>query len=127
MLLALTAAASAADLQFTFITEDGLVQKASWSTDETYTLRLGPQVRGPTAVTYEVTVPPAVYDPAQKAYLVDLSVCLDWDRKTEDGNYCDPVRLVAKSDPAAPAIFTQTVKDKDKFTYTVELYWSGTP
>jgi hypothetical protein len=127
MLLLLSGSALAADLQFSFVTEDGIAEKASWPAFESYTRRLGPQQVGRTSVIYALTVPGSVFDAVQGGYIVDVSVCLEWEWKNENGRFCDPIQLIAKAEGLEVAKFTRTLRDKDKFTYTVEAYWTGEP
>lgn len=126
MWMMLSAGALAADLQLSFITEDGLAETASWPTYETYTRRMEPRKVGKSTVTYVVSVPSSVFDTTQGAFIVDVSVCLEWTWKSEKGQYCDPIQVLAKTQ-TEPAKFTRTVKDHDKFTYTLEVFWTGEP
>lgn len=126
MWMTVAAASMAADLQFSFSTDDGIVETASWPTFETYTRRFDPRPVGKSQVTYMVTVPSSIFDSSRGGFVVDVTVCLEWSRKDEAGQFCDPFQLVA-TNGAEPTKLTRTLKDKDKFGYTVEVSWTGEP
>ncbi|MEQ1569344.1 MAG: hypothetical protein ABMA64_27150 [Myxococcota bacterium] len=120
-------AASAADLHVQVETAEGLSETHSWASVDTFLRRLGPRTSGKSSVEYVVSAPTSVYDAVDGAYRVELSVCLEWTRKGKSDRWCKKEEVLAPPESAGPNVLTGSIKAKDKFEWTMRLWYTGEP
>jgi hypothetical protein len=116
--------AGAADLHIEAKTAEGIHDSAVWGANDAFDKKFGPAIAGKSSVVYQVTVMGAVWDPSQSAYLVDLGLCVEWSRKGKPGRWCNKEDVLA---PATPHTVSGSLKDKDKFEWSFDLWFTGDP
>lgn len=120
--------ASAADLHIELKTADGISESGTWVPTETFSKKYGPvHTKSNGSAVYTITVPNAVFDPLDNAYVVDLSICVEWSRKGKTERLCQKDDLPAPAESAGPASHEVTVKSKIDFDWTVSLWYTGDP
>jgi hypothetical protein len=128
MWLAMAAAhAQAVDLHVHLTTEEGIDETYSWASDNTFSRKFGPRKAGKSSVVYALTIPTAVYDEVGGGYSLEVSMCLEWSRKGDNDRWCDKQEVLAPPESAGPVKVPGALKGKDKFAWTIELWFTGEP